>query len=313
MTTRYLRSKALMAKIEGTYGVDAAPTGAANAVLCKTDVRVTPIESERVSREVIQAYMGHQQNLPVAARVKLDFDVECAGAGGAVDVVPAYGPLLRGCGFAQTVNAAVSVVYKPVSTAFESLTIYFNQDGVLHKALGCRGNVSFKMSPRGIPYMSFSFTGLYGGVTDAALTAQTVTGFKVPKPVNKANTPTFTLQGYAALLYDFSCDVKNDVVYRNMVGREDVIITDRHPEGMAEIEATLIAEKDWFTIGQNVTLAAAQLIHGVGVGNIFQLDFPAVEVGDVQPTNRDGVVGFSLPLRYTPSATGNDEVQLTTK
>jgi hypothetical protein len=313
MTTRYLRSKALMAKIETTYAVDAVPTGAANAILCKTDVNFTPMESDRVPREVIQAYMGHQQDLPVATRVKLEFDIEAAGAGGAVDLPPAYGPLLRGCGLAQTINAAVSVSYQPISTGFESLTIYFNQDGVLHKALGCRGSMSVKMTPRGIPYMHFTFLGLYGGVTDTALTAQTLTGFKVPKPVNKANTPTFTLQGYAGLLYDFSMDMKNDLVYRNLVGREDVIITDRHPDGMAEIEATLIAEKDWFTIAQNVTLGATQMIHGVGAGNIFQIDHAAAEIGDPVPTNRDGVVGFQLPLRITPTSAGNDELKVTTK
>src|SRR5260221_12793831 len=114
MTTRYLRSKALMAKIETTYGTDAVPTGAANAVLCKNDIKFTPMDSDRVPREVIQAYMGHQQDLPVATRIMLEFDVEAAGAGGAVDVVPAFGPLLRGCGHAQTINAAVSVSYQPI-------------------------------------------------------------------------------------------------------------------------------------------------------------------------------------------------------
>lgn len=313
MTTRYLRSKTLMAKIEVTYAVDPVPTGAANAILSMTDIKCTPMDSDRVERNVIQAYMGHQQNLPVAQRTKLEFDVECAGAGGAVDVPPAYGPLLRACGWQQTVNAAVSVVYAPVSTGFESLTIYFNQDGQLMKALGCRGSFSVKMTPKGIPYMHFSFIGLYGGVADVAMTAQTITAWKVPKPVNKANTPTFTLLGYAAALYDFTCDMKNQVVYRNLVGKEDVVITDRNPDGMAEIEATLISEKDWYTAVQNVTLGAGQLVHGVGAGNVFQLDAPAIEVDDPVLTNRDGVQAFQLPFRLTPTSVGNNEFTITTK
>lgn len=313
MTTRYLRSKAVMAKAEVTYATDSVPTGAANAILCKTDVRFTPLESERVPREVIQAYMGHQQDLPVATRCMLEIDVEAAGAGGAVDAVPAWGVLFKGCGFAETVNAAVSVVYAPISTGFQSLSIYFNQDGVLHKLLGCRGSASMKFTPRGIPYFTFRFLGLYGGVTDAALTAQTVTGFKVPKPVNKVNTPTFTLHAYAGLLYDLSVDMANELVYRNMVGREDVVITDRKPTGSVEIEDTLIAEKDWYTLAAAATLGAMQLIHGVGVGNIVQLDAPAVELGDPTPTNRDGVVGTQMPLRVTPTSAGNNELTVTTK
>src|SRR4051812_21148932 len=111
MTTRYARVKAVMAKIEGVYGTDSVPTGAANAVQCRTDVRFKPIESIRVTREIIQAYMGHKQDLPVGATCSLEIDCELAGAGGAVDLVPAHGPLFRACGWSQTVNAAVSVAY----------------------------------------------------------------------------------------------------------------------------------------------------------------------------------------------------------
>lgn len=312
MTTRYLRNKTLMVKLETTYGTDAVPTGAANAILAQNDIKVTGIDTERIARDVIQAYMGHQQDLPVTTKCAIEFDVELAAGGGAVDLVPAWSPLLRGCGYSATTNVGVSVVHKPISTAFESVTIYFNQDGELFKMLGCRGTVSFKMTARDIPVMHFSFTGLYGGVSDSAMTAQTVTAFKAPKPVNKANTPTFTLHGYAGVLYDLNWDTKSDVAYRNMVGKEDVVITDRHPTGQAEIEGTLISEKDWFTIAQNATLNTLQIIHGVGAGNVVQVDFPAVEIDDPMQSSRDGVVTYQLPLRITPSA-GNDEISLTTK
>jgi hypothetical protein len=36
-------------------------------------------------------------------------------------------------------SISANVGYKPVSESFESSTIYFNNDGVLHKATGCRG------------------------------------------------------------------------------------------------------------------------------------------------------------------------------
>jgi hypothetical protein len=311
-TTRYLRNKALMAKIEATYGVDPVPTGAANAILSQNDIKITGIQTDRKARDIIMSWMGNQTDIPVAARMMIEFDVEMAAGGGAVDLVPAWSPLLRGCGYAPTTNAGVSVVHKPITTGFESLTIYFNQDGELHKLLGCRGSVSFKTPPRDLPVMHFTFTGLYGGVVDAALTAQTWTAFKVPKPVNKANTPTFSLQGFAANVYDLSFDTKNSVVYRNMIGREDVVITDRAPDGSCEIEAPLIAEKDWFTAANTAAVGALQLIHGIGAGNVVQIDMPAVEVGDPVQSQRDNVVTYQLPLRITPSA-GNDEISITTK
>jgi hypothetical protein len=313
MTTRYFRVKAIMAKIEVTYGVDPVPTGAANAIQCKTDARFTPIQSEKVPREVIQAYMGHQQDLPVGTSCMLEIDVEAAGAGGAVDVPPAWGPLMRMCGFAQTVGAAVSVVYAPISTAFESGTVYFNRDGVLNKMLGCRGSLSVKFTPRGIPYLTFKLSGLYGGKSDTAITAQTITGWKVPFTVTKTNTPTVLLHAYASILYDFSLDMSNQIVYRNQPGREDVLITDRAPTGSIEIEDTLVAEKNWEAINQAVTLGALQIVHGVGVGNVVQFDAPAVEIGDPTPTNRDGVIATQLPLRFTPTSAGNNEFTITTK
>jgi hypothetical protein len=93
------RRKVILAKIESTYGTDSVPAAGTDAMLVGTNVELTPLETELVARDRVQHYLGAQEQIPVNARVRLKFDVEAAGAGGA-GTVPKYGPLLRGCGFA---------------------------------------------------------------------------------------------------------------------------------------------------------------------------------------------------------------------
>ena len=98
------RKRVILAKIETTYGVDPTPTGAANAILVR-NLNVTPQEADFTDRDLVRPFLGRSEQLPAAIRAMLDFEVEVAGAGTA-GVAPGYGPLLRGCGFAESVLAA---------------------------------------------------------------------------------------------------------------------------------------------------------------------------------------------------------------
>lgn len=104
------RKRIVLAKIESSYGVDAAPTGSANAMLVK-NLTLTPISAETVSRDLIRPYLGNSETLLATVFTQIQFEVELAGAG-ASGKVPAYDPLLRACGFerrpAVTVSAAIT-------------------------------------------------------------------------------------------------------------------------------------------------------------------------------------------------------------
>jgi hypothetical protein len=190
------RKAVLMAKIEGTYGTDSVPVGATDAVLAR-NIIPRPLQTEFVDRELVRPYLGNSERLPAARFVELEFEVEVASSG-ALGTAPAYGALLRACGFAQTINAGVSVVYAPVSGSFESVSIYHNQDGVRHRLLGARGTVRFVFNVRQIPVMRFRFIGLYVAVDDSALPVPTYTPWRTPVPVNNQNTPTFQLHSINA-------------------------------------------------------------------------------------------------------------------
>jgi hypothetical protein len=254
------RLKTILAKIESSYAVDPTPTGAANAIVV-SDVNVNPISMDTVPRDLVRNYLGNSEYLVAAMWKQIEFTVEIAGAGGA-GTVPKFGPLLRACGMGETINGGVSVVYSPISAAEESVTIYANIDGMLHKGLGCRGTVSLTMNARQRPTMRFTFIGLFAAVTDAAAPSLTLTGWQKPVAVNNTNSSSFTLHSYAAKLSALSIDLGVAREYRNLVGAEDVLITDRQPAGSITIEQPTVAQKDYFTTISAATLGTMSLTHG---------------------------------------------------
>lgn len=308
---KLMRRAVVLAKNEATSGTDPVPTGALNAILVR-NLMPTPVEMQVESRELIRPYLGNSDQIIVSKNFKVEFEVELAGAG-APGTVPKYGALLRGCAFSETVAAGVSVTYAPVSTGMETLTLYVNIDGVLHKSVYVAGSVAFSLDAGKSPFMKFSFTGLFVPVADAAAPSPTYTGFQKPVAVNKANTPTFTLHGFAAVMQSLQCDMKNEVPYRNLVNTESVSVTDRKPDGSVSMEAVSVATKDWWSSIVSGTTGALQLIHGTAAGNTVQLDAPTVQI--FQPTFADsqGVQMLQANLVFLPGASGNDELTLTVK
>ena len=383
MGTRYFRKKSMLWKIEGAYGVDATPTGAANAIVAR-DVEFTPMELEYADRDIAQSYLGHQDQIVVTAKAKIAFAVEMAGSGTA-GVAPAWGPLVRSCAMSETslvaahagtatagagstitlgvgasavddayrgmrirltagtgsgqarvvasydgatkvatvseawttppdVTSGYSIdaqtVYLPISTSMEAATGYFNLDGKKHVLLGTRSSGSFVWdTSQRLPLLKFDCTALLGTISDAAMPAETRTAWKTPVPVNNANTSWFTLHGYAGTLYSASIDLANKIAYRNLVGVEDVQITDRAPAGNIEIEDPTIADKDYLTSVKSATLGAFNLLHGTAAGNQVFAHAPDVQLLSPKYGNRDGVVSLAMGMRLKPNL-GNDEFVL---
>lgn len=306
------RNAAVLAKIETTYGTDPMPSGAANAVLV-TDLTMKPMEMQTVDRALIRPFLGNSEQLPTQIYNGCEFSVELAGSG-AAGTAPAIGPLLRACGFAQTINAGVSTVYAPISSGFESITFYMNLDGVLHKGYGARGTVSLSLKNNERPMAKFVFTGLFAPIVDATIPTVDLAAWKKPLPCNRTNTPTFTLHGYAALLDDLQIDVANEVVYRGLIGgAEFVRLTDRKPKGTVLMEAVKVADKDWWTSIQNATTGALAMVHGLNAGNIVQIDAPNVQIHSPSYSDQTGIVMLNGQLTLSPGASGNDELVLTFK
>ncbi|WP_198116932.1 phage tail tube protein [Massilia rhizosphaerae] len=305
------RKRTILSKIETAYGTDSVPTGAANAILVK-NINVTPMETQLVSRDLIRPYMGNSQNLAASVYGKLELEVELAGSGTA-GTAPAFGPLLRACGLSETISAGTSVIYAPVSASFESVTNYFNLDGVLHKMTGSRGSVSVAFSAQGIPTLKFSFQGLYSPVVDSpAPTGVVFSAFQLPLIVNNVNTTGLSLQSFSGMvLSDLSIDLANSLTFRSLVGgTEQVLITDRKPAGSITFEATTVAAKDWWTAARNAATGSLTVTHGTVAGNKVTIAAPLAQITQPTYSDKDGIAMIQASLVLVPNA-GNDELTFT--
>lgn len=308
---KLMRNMLLLAKTETTPGVDSVPTAAANSILAR-GIAPTPVNAEFADRNLIQPYFGFTGQVQVQSFSTIEFEVELAGAGTA-GTAPKYGPLLRACGFSETVTAATKVDYAPITNNQSTVTIYVFLDGVRHTMVNCKGNVNFALSARNIPVMRFTFTGFVATVTDTANpTGSDFTGFRAPLAINKQNTPTFSLHSTAIKTTEFSIDMGNQIDYRNYIGSEDVTFTDRRPSGNVTFEYDAISVRDWWTIVRNGTLNPLQMIHGTTAGNIIQIDAPKVQVTNPSLSDDNGLAMLSLDLSIQPNV-GNDEILISVR
>lgn len=299
------RKLALLAKIETIYNTDSVPTGAANAILAR-NVNVTPMQAQTEERGQMQPFLGHSGEVLTAFWGTVDFEVEIAGSG-AAGTAPKVGPLLRGASLAEVITAGTKVTYTPISTGFESVSLYFHLDGVLHKFTGSRGTVSGGFIARAIPQFKFAYTGIFQPVVDAALPTAVYSGFTTPLAVNKINTPTFSIHGVTAVAQSITLDMANDVQYRNLINYEGVDNVDRAPVGEMVIEAGPVATKNWFDVAKTMTTGALSLNHGTTPGNIVTLAAPAVQITNPRYSETSGVAMLTAGLKYKPTTAGNDE------
>lgn len=309
MPHRLMKRSALLAKIESTYGTDPIPTGAADAMYVY-DLAITPMELVEAGRMPVRPFFGADTPAIGGTPVKVSFSIPIAGSGAAGTAAP-YGPLLRACARAQTVNALVDVIYPLISTAFESVTLYANRDGVLHKVTGARGSVSVEFANGAIPLYKFNFTGIYNVPTDTALPSLTF-GSTWAKPLvqNKVNT-TFTLHGFSAVLSKLDYDTGVETPWKDHPNNvEEVRITGRAApiKGSVSVEANTIAAKDWFSIAKAGTTGALALVHGTTAGNKWKLDAATVGVFNPSEEDEDGILFYKLNLEFFPTGAGNDEI-----
>ena len=307
------KRKVLLFKLESTYGTDSVPVASTDGLLVR-NLSVSPLKLSYEARgPLVRPFYANDGQIVTGKWSEMSFEIEMAGAGGAVDAVAKYGPVLRACGFAQTVNAGVSVQYDPVSTGEESASAYWQVDGRQHKMLGCRCSKFAMMICAGkAPVFQVSFLGLHVQPTDTALTPATLTGFTKPVAVNNANTTPFTLHGFAGKFREFSFELGLETAYRNGPNHENVVTTGRMPKGKVTLESELVATKDWWTTIKGETLGALAITHGTVAGNKVSISAPNVQVTEPEDADDGGILILSAALDFQPSAAGNDEIRITT-
>tara|TARA_Y100001963_G_C6768749_1_gene443669 strand:- start:481 stop:1422 length:942 start_codon:yes stop_codon:yes gene_type:complete len=305
------RKRTILIKAESSYATDPTPTGAANAVLV-TDLELTPLESDEVEREVLRATLGNFDKLLANQRASISFTVELAGNSDGAGTEPRFGPALLACGMGVATVSSTSNTYTPISSsAPPSCVIYCNYDGVLHKLVGCRGSWSLEASVSEVPKITFTMTGLYAAPTDTALPTCT---YKAKDPVifKKDNVTAFEIFGYAGACSNWSLDMANEIVYRELVGggsSKEVLLTNRAPAGSLTVEAVALSAHNFFTDATGSSTGTNKFIHGNASGNKVEVSVPYSDLGAPNYSESDGITMLELPFTALPSS-GNDEISL---
>jgi len=313
MPDRKAQKLLVLAKLEGTYATDPSPVATADAILTK-NAAFQDWLGETEERGTDRPELGNEIEYHTSVHSQITFQVEFCGHGSAADGVPAWSVLLKCCGVLETVNAAVSVVYSPRDSGYESATLYFHLDGKLYKMIGCRGNVRLVLNPGRNPAFEFTIMGLRANPTDVPIpTNEDFTAFQIPVAVNNANS-SFTMAGLAApdmIMAGLELDFGNQVIHRDVVGQDAIKVTDRRPTGTVTIEDPLVATYDFDAAVAAHTLVAAAFIHQAGTaGKTLTVDMPKIQL--LRPTLQDlqGQVGTQFQLKLIPDS-GLDELTIT--
>ena len=300
---KLMRKLAVLALIEQTVGTPAVPQ-AANALLV-SDVTITPLEGDSVERDNIRPFFGSGGSMLVTEYQKAAFSIECAGVNPA-GTLPRYTDLLRACAVSATNTPGDKTVFAPVTEGIESLTLWANVDGTLHKMHGVRGEFELKLQAKQIPKFSFDFMGSFTPATDQAPPAVNYTGFLSPLGVNKANT-TLEIDGLRVACSAFTFKCGNRVIKRDLMNVDTVEITGRSSSGSVTFENTSVATRDWIGKAREGAVVALTVRHGQGATNTVAFKSARAQLGKPSYSDDDGVQMVTFPLSFIPSDAGNDE------
>ncbi|WP_119167111.1 phage tail tube protein [Algihabitans albus] len=308
------RALVVLAAPESAYGVDPTPTAIANAIEILSPT-LQPYNADEIPRDRSRPAAGFDPVLLAGKNVVLSGQIELSGSGtsGASIAAPAYGPILRACGLAETIVTTVGqerVEYAPVSAEEESVTAYIYRAGALHRMTGARGTWGLTLTERQLPVFTFSLTGLFETITAAPLPTNADWSAFVPAvEMSEANTQ-FTLGGFPAVMESLSFSANNTVILRDRANSREIQITDRGPTGQLAIQAPDPATQDYWATIDGETLVALQAVHGTTPGSRVQIDAPAVQLHQPSYSDSQGTVMLSANLRFNRQA-GDDEILIT--
>lgn len=312
--SKLVTREVILVKVESTYNTDPTPVANTDAVLVQ-NISWSNEGARMLERPAVRPSLGKLQHIFGGTLISLTFDMEVKGSGAAysASVKPECGLLLRACGFAEaidTTGGSEKATYVPASSGFESVTIYYYQDGILNKFTGVVGSVAWA-GEAGMPFIaSFTLTGHTAAVTDASLPTPTLDS-TVP-PVFSGSS--FAIDSFSAVVDGLSFDMSNSIAMPGDVSATDgfgeVQITGRDVNGSFSPELDTIANEDFignWKSGKSMVLASGTI--GSVQFNKFKIDMPAVYYREVAPGDRDGI--RTLELNYAAAeSSGDDEVTI---
>ena len=324
------RKTLIFAKLEQTYNTEVTPTTTAtassNAMVLYDETNPVQIDTKVVDRQVIrgsysknsnlkgrqlymiqpktmlmgspgvfynpttQTYDGHTGETPPGSGIKVSF----------LDV------LFRSCGMQATISgsSSLSIVYTPRSGSFESATIWTYMDGILHKAYGCVGNMTFEgRAGEGID-VSLDLKGNISSGSPTFPGSNPSPTYPLDRKIMAESygmtISDFTIGSTSPIVRSFRFDPGNQIIERadlnSAKGLYGLYIVDRQPKLDVTVEVDASSSWNPFTnLTSSSNLVSMALTHG-GSANAerWRFSFPSLQTRDVKMADDQGVRIYNI-------------------
>ena len=306
------RKRVLLIKEETEYGMDSSPTPAENCL----DVRNLKIAGagDLLERDLMRNTLSTLTPKLGKRWYDISFDCELKGSG-TKGTAGKLGDLFEACGFSETVSAGSSVVYKPQSDTFKSVTIYAydipdsGENALVRKLLGVRGSLRIVAEAGQICRLEFTGKGKYADPTDDAIPTGMTYETTIPPIVESS---VFTLNNVSLIAQSINLDMANTLVDEDDIsgaaGIKAFLITGRKPAGTFNPEAVLVATYNFWADWIAATSRALSMVIGTTAGNKITITAPALSIDNLDEGDRNGIITRDIPFHLAQS-TGDDEVQ----
>ncbi len=240
---------------------------------------------------------------------KIPFMVELAGSGVA-GTPPAYGKVIKGCGFGETIVTNTSVAYAPASLLIPTLTGAAYMDGVIHKIWGAAGNLKLGLQVGKPGLLSLDYQGAGFTQTDGAMLTGVTYSDVVPPSFLGC---TFQVDGCDFWVDKVDFDMKNAIALRSgpgpASGYASAYITGREGQVTLDPEMVLASTKDIWTMWAAGSVVVMNIVMGTTPGNIVTIT-SNFQIQDVKFGNRNKIRTNPITA-LMPMSSGDDEFTIT--
>jgi hypothetical protein len=284
----------------------------AEGVSFKPDIEMLDRNFRRASLDPLSKISGKRKG-------ELTFSTVVKGSGAAGDFYAPFGDILKAAGMTEAhVASPHSVTYTPRSAVVtdwsspaQTLTAFFELDGVSKILSGCVANVKFKLKSGQIPMMDVSLKGVYNTPTDQAFPAPAYSA--VPDPIVQSSA--FSFDGVTSFVVDsFEIDFGNEVVerpnVRSAAGLGGFLLAGRNPVGSMDPELTLVAAYNFLAKQQAAVPGILSFVVGSGTGQVNTFSMPKAQITGVDLGERNGIAIANCKLAFAADA-GDDWFSLT--
>lgn len=298
----------LAAKVEAVEGT-AETLAAANGILALS--AQFQRNQDLIARNPLRPTLSQMASIPGRKTGTISSTVEGKGSGTA-GTAPEWGPLLRSCGFSETISPGVSVTYVPVSTGDVSVTTALYMDGIRHLLAGCRSTFTMGGAVGELLMFNFNTMGVEESTTDVAIISPTYQT-TVPRVLKGL---TFTLHGStsptvicSAMSIDFGVNLSPRGDFSKTSGYASVFMGDRLPVCNFLVEKPLVATKDWYGLLDAGTESTISVVLGTVAGNIMTITSPKFQITNLTEQDDGGKAMLSIDGKLNLSS-GDDELSI---